>query len=415
MRKPTEKAKFLLENPNAIREIMSLIEEYNRNPRKFKRKLIYLAGGWPQDPPPEFLREAIEEILRDEKKFARAVQYGPTRGLSETISSIVDYEEAIFHRKIKEENLIIGNGSTELTAALLNALLDEKGEIILSRPHYLNYYRQAQLTSNLKAKVKYWNLIRESDLKFEPSIEELKEIITDKTALILLTSPGNPDGQVFSDELFRAVSEIAKDKNIFLAVDLAYRGFCYSEDPYYFSKEVEEHEIFICTFSKELRLPGFRLGYVIASKEVIRWLEVVEQASDLCPNNLAQKIISELFSRKENLKNIAEFIVKGKELYRKTAEFSYLEMKRKIPEFSLLEPKGAFYLFFNHSGFMKDSRKFCSKLLNEYQVALAPGVDFGLEGWTRLSVSPGVLDNSLIKEGIERISEFVQKADQKHL
>ncbi len=415
MQKISEKAKFFLENPHSIREIMNLIEEYSKT--KTEKKIIYLAGGWPQDPPPPFLKEAIKDILSDESKFLRSTQYGPTRGLTETISSIIEYEKELFGRKIEDENVTIGDGSTELTAALMENLAHENSEIILTRPHYLNYFRQILLASNLKTKIKYWNLLKEDSVRYEPDLEELKELITDKTSAIFLTSPGNPDGQVIDDKLFREISEIAKDNKIYLITDLAYRGFCYVEKPYYFSKNIDEHEIFICTFSKELRIPGLRMAYILADREITKYVETIRQTSILCPNSFSQKIIAELLSKKENLEKIKEFIYKGKEIYQRTARITYKTLREEISEFEMLEPKGAFYLFFNHKKIMEDSRKFCAELLNKQQIALAPGVDFGLDGWTRLSFSPAVLNEEMIFEGIKRIKEFVTnlKVYSKHL
>lgn len=406
MQRVSEKARFFLKNPNVLREIMNLIEESSK--KHLREKLIYLAGGWPQDPPPEFIKEAMKNVIYDESKFSRCYQYGPTRGLSETIEAIKDYEKEVYGRNIEEENIMIGNGSTELTMALFEILVQEESEIILTRPHYLNYYRQALLTSNMKARIKYWNLFRnyDNEIVYEPDLEELKSLITDKTSLILLTSPGNPDGQILSDELFRGISEIAKDKGIFLVTDLAYRGFCYTERPSYLSSDLEENQVFICTFSKELRIPGFRMAYIIASRALVKYLEVIEQTSQLCPNNLTQKILAELITAPGNLVKINEFIEKGRELYRKTAILTY-EKLREISEFKILKPKGAFYLFFNHEKVERNSRKFCEELLKEQQVALAPGVDFGLDGYTRLSFSPGVLKPELILEGIERIKAYL--------
>jgi aspartate aminotransferase len=406
MPKISPKAEFLRNNPNVLREIMNLIEEYSKKPEKYARKLIYLAGGWPQDPPPKLIKEAIIEIINNEEKLARATQYGPTRGLTETLESIVKYEKEIFGRNVHVDNLIVTNGSTELAAAVMEALIGENDEIILTKPHYLNFSRQALIVGDLKVKIKYWDLIRE-DFRYEPDTEQLKELITDKTKAIILASPGNPDGQVFSDELFKEISEIAKDKKIYLITDLAYRGFCYIKQPYYFSKEIEPHEIFICTLSKELRIPGLRMAYAIATKDLIRNFELIQQVRSLCPNGLTQKIFAEMIGREESTKILKEFIERGREVYQGVANFGYRYLKDKIPEFYLNEPKGAFYLFFNHSKISPNSREFCSNLLEKVQVALAPGIDFGMDGWTRLSISPGVLNVEIIKEGIDRIKEYI--------
>jgi aspartate/methionine/tyrosine aminotransferase len=410
LRIPPIKVKYLIENPNVIREIMNLIEEAKKEPTRFPRKLIYLAGGWPQDPPPPLIKRIIVNILENEEKFLRAVQYGPTRGLTETLEAIAFYEKEMFNRKISEENIFIGNGSTELTFSLLNAIIDNDSEIILTRPHYLNYLRQIILATNPSIKVKYWNLIK--DYKYDPSLDELQDLITDKTSLIILSSPGNPDAQILSDEIYKGVIEIAKDKGIFVANDIAYRGFWYSRKPQYFSKDIEENEIIICTFSKELRIPGLRIAYILSTnKEILKRLEVIEQTINLCPNNLSQKIIAELLGNKENIKIISEFVEKGRLLYKQVSELTYENIKN-LESIYALKPEAGFYVFFNHEKIERKSKKFCSDLLLKRQVALAPGYDFGLDGWTRLSFSSAVLNPEIIKEGIARINEFIEEEKQ---
>jgi len=399
--------KYLIENPNVIREIMNLIEEIKKEPAKFPRKLIYLAGGWPQDPPPKLLKETIINILNDEKKFLRSVQYGPTRGLTETIETIVVYEREIFNRKVEPDNIFIGNGSTELTFSLINSVLDDEHEIILTRPHYLNYLRQTILATSPAVKVKYWNLIKNNE--YYPSLDELQSLITDKTVLIILSSPGNPDARILDDETYRGIIEIAKDKGVLVINDIAYRGFWYSRKPEYFSKEIEENEIIICTFSKELRIPGLRMAYILCNnEEILKRMEVIEQTINLCPNSFSQLIIAELLGKRDNLKIISEFIEKGRLLYKKVSEFTYENVKDLEGVFAL-KPEAGFYVFFNHEKIEKNSKKFCNDLLIKKQVALAPGYDFGLDGWTRLSFSLAVLTPEYIKEGITRIKEFIEE------
>jgi len=404
--KKPSRVEYLLKNPHSIREIMNLIEEYRYHPQKFKRKLIYLAGGWPQDSPPSLIKDSIIDIVNNEEKFLRATQYGPTKGLTEFHQTIVDYEKEIFGRKIDENQLIVGNGSTELTLNLIRALIEEEDEIILTRPFYLNYYRQIFFESFGKVKVKFWNLIKDD---FEPSLEELKNLITNKTSFILISSPGNPDAQVLSDDMFKSISEIAKDKNVYLLTDIAYRCFCYEKEPNYFSKDVEEHEVFICTFSKELRSPGLRMAYLIGNENIIKDIEVIEQISELCPNSFSQMVIKEALSTKEKRIEIKKFIEERKKIYHNASKIAY-ETITAIPEIRAIKPKAAFYVFFNHEKIDRDSRSFCNNLLKEYQVALAPGIDFGMDGWSRLSFSLAVLNPEIVIEGIHRIKEMVENS-----
>ncbi len=399
-------AKFALENPSSIREIMTVVTDYRLHPEKYPRELIYLGGGWPQDNPPAVLKEAMMKVLSDEEKFTVSVRYGATRGIPEFIDAILNYEEKIMGRKISKDQIIVGLGSTDLTSALFKVLLDEGDEIIITSPGYLNYKRQVEIETNMKVKVKYWNIIKGEE--FKPKIGELYDLIGNKTRVLLLTSPGNPDGQIFDQQTYKSIVDIASEKSITVILDQAYRMFTYELDPKYLHLPPSENEVHICTFSKELRIPGWRVGYLIADEELVRAVETVEQARNLTPASLQQKILATLLLDDAHLAKIRSFYKKGRKLYKDVADETYNLLRREIPIFTPIKPMGGFYIFFNHQRFMQSSKVFCEKLLKEMQIALAPGLDFGLEGWTRLSFAPLVLETSKIREGIERIKKFVE-------
>jgi len=401
-------AKFALENPSSIREIMTVVTDYKLHPEKYPRELIYLGGGWPQDNPPAVLKEAIMKVLNDKEKFTVSVRYGATRGIPEFIDAIANYEEKIIGRKISKDQIIVGLGSTDLTSALLKVILDEGDEIIITSPGYLNYKRQIEIETNMKVKVKYWSIIEGEE--FKPKIEELYDLIGNKTKALILTSPGNPDGQIFDQQMYKSIVEVASEKSIILILDQAYRMFTYELDPEYLHSPPSENEVHICTFSKELRIPGWRVGYLIADEELVRAVETVEQARNLTPASLQQEILATLLLDNAYLNKIRSFYEKGRKLYKDVADETYNLLRREIPIFIPIKPMGGFYIFFNHQRFMQSSKIFCKKLLEEMQIALAPGLDFGLEGWTRLSFAPLVLETSKIREGIERIKKFVEIA-----
>ncbi len=401
-------AKFAVDNPSSIREIMTVVTDYKLHPEKYPRELIYLGGGWPQDNPPGILKDAMLKVLDDEEKFTISVRYGATRGIPEFIDAIVNYEDKILGRKISKEQIIVGLGSTDLTSALLKSILDEGDEIVITSPGYLNYKRQIEIETNLKVKVKYWSIIEDNE--FNPQLERLYNLISAKTKALILTSPGNPDGQIFDQRMYNAIVELASEKSILVILDQAYRMFTYELDPEYLHSPPSENEVHICTFSKELRIPGWRVGYMIADEELVRAVETVEQARNLTPASLQQEVLATLLLDEQSLNEIRSFYEKGRELYRNVAEETYKLLRKEIPIFTPIKPMGGFYIFFNHEKFIRDSRVFCRRLLEGMQIALAPGLDFGLEGWTRLSFAPLVLETNKIREGIGRIKKFVEIA-----
>ena len=397
-------ARYALENPSAIREIMTVVTDYKLHPEKYPRKLLYLGGGWPQDPAPEVVREEFLKLGGDKELFREACRYGPTRGEPEFMESVTVYEKEIFGRKATTEEVIVGLGSTELTAAFMLATLDSGSEVILTRPGYLNYERQILVETLMSAKIKRWDIIK--DREFAPNTDELQDLITPDTRLIILTAPGNPDGQIFSEETLEAVSDIAEDKGVWVMVDVAYRAFCFEKEPKYYSRPRRENEIWMCSLSKELRILGWRLAYALADPELINAVVTVEQARTLCPSRPAQMIVSRIIGDKDKLKVIKDFYDKGKRRYAEVGLKTYNALKEEIPDIYPLKPMGGFYVFFDASNYSPSSRKVCNDLLNKWQVALAPGLDFGMEGWIRLSFAPVIETPEVVFEAIQRMKEY---------
>ena len=386
---------------------MTVVADYEKHPEKYPRPLIYLAGGWPQDPPPPVLREAAKELVEDEGAFNLSARYTPTRGEPDFIEAIVKYEEAVWGRRLRpgEDDIIVGAGSTELTAAFMLACMDPGDELVLTCPGYLNYKRQAEVEGLLQLKVRWWPVVKGHE--YEPDPGELSSILTDKTKLVIVTTPGNPDSMVMSDEVMDGVLDVAEEKDVWVMVDLAYRAFFFGEEPSYLSRPRRPNEIAMCTFSKEFRIPGWRLAYAIAEPELVAAVNAIEQARILCPSTPAQKILMRVLTSRERLRSVREYYDAGRRRYAEVAKLAYEALVEAMPKAIPLRPQGGFYIFFDASAYDGNSRRFCKRLLDQAQVALVPGRDFGMEGWIRLSFAPTVERPELIREAMERIKEVL--------
>ncbi len=401
----SETARYAIENPSSIREIMSLVADYERNPEKYPRPLVYLGGGWPQDPPPRPLVDAMRELWEDEREIRLSARYPPTKGDPDFIDAIAEYEEAIFGRKMPRNEIISGLGSTDLAGGLFLATLDRGSEVIMARPCYLNYQRQLLVETMLGVKLKYWDVIKGG--RFEPNVDELQELISPETRMLILVTPGNPDGQVFPDEVISAVSDLAEEKGFWVLLDVAYRMFHYSGVPSYYSRPRREREIWLASMSKELRAPGWRLAYLYADPELIRAVETVQQARTLAPTRIPQRAFVRMMSKEGVRDWLRRYMLEETpKVYGEVARMT-TDLISQIEGIQVLPPQGGFYVFFNVERVEPSSRRFVQGLLNEWQVALAPGVDFGMEGWVRLSFAPAVEEPEKIREGVERISQYV--------
>lgn len=398
-------AEYMRENPSSIREIMNLVAEYEQNPDAFPQELIYLAGGWPQDTPPSFFKDLFKKITTEE--WEKAARYSPTKGYPAVKKGISNYEKEVWERSINPENVIFGLGSTEQIGAVFLSLLDPGDEVLLTSPGYLNYQRQLQVETGVQAKIRSWNTIKDNE--FRPSIEELKEKITDKTKLLLITSPGNPDGQIWSDTTLDAIHDLAVEEEFYMLIDTAYRAFHYSKDPKYLQREPREREIWSCSMSKELRAPGWRVSYLILPEELVRPIETIEQGRTLAPSSPLQRVIIELCESKRLLGELEKFYEQGRKKYEQVSDKT-VELLGEIPNLPILEPDGGFYVFFNTEAYNPNDKEIWEELIDEQQVALAPGSDFnGAKGWIRLSFAPVVEDKEKLWEGIERMKEFFRE------
>jgi len=399
-------AKYALENPSSVREIMNVVADFRKHPEKYPRRLIYFGGGWPQDSPPEPLRRALIEVMEDKEDFKLAARYPPTRGDPDYLEALAIYEREIFGRDVEESELLSGLGSTDLAASLFFSILDPGDEIIITNPCYLNYTRQIEIIGRLKVNIKRWQTIKGGE--FVPNLDELQGLITNKTKLILLVTPGNPDGQVFNEKVLDSIVDIASEKDVLVAIDVAYRAFHYEDGiPSYLSRPRKENEIWIVTLSKELRVPGWRMGYLVADPSLLRAIETVQQAITLCPAHPQQLAFVRMMGKEGVIEELRDFLLEETpRKYQRIASLVCDELGR-TPNIQYLRPVGGFYVFFDIRGVMESSRKFVSQLLNEWQVALAPGIDFGMEGWVRLSFAPVVEDQELLREGMDRIRRFI--------
>lgn len=399
-------AKYMREHPSSIREIMNLVAEFEQHPEKFPRELIYLAGGWPQDTPPRFFKDLFRKILEDDQEWKKAARYSPTKGYPAIREGVVEYEKQVWGREISAENVIFGLGSTEQTGSILLSLLSPEDEVILTSPGYLNFQRQIQVESNLQAKVRSWDTIQ--DREFAPSTENLKEKISDQTKLLIITSPGNPDGKMWSDKTLKAVHDLAEDEEFYLLIDTAYRAYHYSGEAEYLNRKPRPREIWSCSMSKELRAPGWRVSYLILPDELVRAVETVEQGRTLAPSSPLQRVLITLFESREHLKELKQFYERGRQQYKEVADKT-VELMRKIPNLPFLEPDGGFYVFFNVEEY-GDDKEIWKELIDEKQVALAPGSDFnGADGWIRLSFAPVVEQMQKLEEGLERMRAYFKE------
>ncbi|AFZ48003.1 aminotransferase class I and II [Cyanobacterium stanieri PCC 7202] len=351
------------------------------------------SAGEPDFDTPEHIKEAAKKALDEGKtKYGAAVGELPLR-------------EAIAHKlqtdnnlNYQPENIIVTNGGKHSLYNLMMVLIEAGDEVIIPAPYWLSYPEMVTLAGGTSVIVP---TTAENQYKITP--DQLKAAITSKTKLFVLNSPSNPTGAVYSPQEIKALAQIIIDHDILVVSDEIYEKILYDDTTHLSIGSVNE-EIFKRTitsngFAKAYSMTGWRVGYVAAPTEIIKAMVKVQghSTSNVC--TFAQYgAIAALTSSQDCVKTMLDaFSQRRKIIY---------EAINSIPSISAPMPQGAFYLFVDISATGLTSLDFCTKFLQEENVATIPGIAFGEDRCIRFSYAT---DMASINKGLEKFSQFVQK------
>ena len=230
----------------------------------------------------------------------------------------------------------------------------------------------------------------------EISVDELKAAITDRTKAIILTSPNNPTGCVYTKETLDAVHAILRDKPIFVLCDDVYRTLTYCEDYHSFAEyqDMRDRIIVVQSFSKPYAMTGWRLGYCMADAKLMDRIQVFHQYCVTSVPSFVQRAC--VTALETDTSDVVE-------IFRRRRDYVY----QRLVDMGLdvEKPEGAFYMFVDIRKFGMDSNTFCTRMLKEGLVGVIPGIHFGTEGFMRLSYCYSDAD---LKEGLDRIEKFIK-------
>ena len=374
---------------------------------------ISFGGGWVNHSSPEDLRESYLKIISDKDKFHFSGGYSPTPGENFCKDAIINFEESIFSMQgLLQDEIIIGQSSTQLTYFLLKVLLNKDDKILFLDPTYCNY----QLQNNIfnPGEILNFQVIEPDNFVYSANNPEKISLIKDfvrkeKPKIVFLVSPDNPTGQVLSDEFVDSVYNEVKKYGGAVVIDFAYKTLVFGDYPKYFSKKPDGNFITIHSNSKWGRNLGRRMGWLEAPEYILRAYETFQSATLLCPDRLHQMAFAEYIETSIKNGTLNEYISKTKEQYKKTAEHteSCIERYLKLPYIS---PSGGIYICLKVS---ENSAKFVQKVLKNTGVLFIPGWGFGssLSESVRLSFGPLVNNYELIDKGLNKVGEYLSHAD----
>ena len=358
------------------------------------KDVLSFSAGEPDFDTPQAIKEAA----------IKAINEGFTKYTA--VEGIPELREAIANKLLRDNNLkydpadiIVSNGAKQSLFNLTQVLIDEGDEVIIPSPYWVTY---PELVKYAGGKPVIVETDESSGFKITP--QQLQNAITPKTKMLILTTPSNPTGAVYTKEELEGLAKVLEGTKIFVASDEMYEKLVYGDVVFTsaasISNDMYERTITINGLSKSAAMTGWRFGYLATpNKDLIKAMKKLQSQSTSNINSITQK--AAIPGLDGTIEDDIEMMRREFEKRRNRA----VAMLNAIDGISVLAPDGAFYLFVNHSQVEKESMEFAKKLLEQKGVAVVPGIGFGSEGYFRFSFAT---DMATIEEGIERIAKFVQ-------
>ena len=358
------------------------------------KDVLSFSAGEPDFDTPKAIKEAAIKAINE-----GFTKYTAVDGIPELKEAIIYKLKRDNNLEYKPENIIASNGAKQSLFNLTQVLIDEGDEVIIPAPYWVTY---PELVKYAGGKPVIINTDEKTGFKI--TANQLKNAITSKTKLLILTTPSNPTGAVYTKEELENLAEVLKDTNILVASDEMYEKLVYGDAKFTSAASINEdmfkRTVTINGLSKSVAMTGWRFGYLAsADTELVKAMKKLQSQSTSNICSITQK--AAIPGLDGTVDEDIEMMRKEFEKRRNIA----VDMLNSIDGISVLSPDGAFYLFVNHSEIEKDSMKFAKDLLEKSGVAVVPGIGFGSEGYFRFSFAT---DTETIKEGIKRIAEFVK-------
>ncbi len=350
--------------------------------------ILSLVVGEPDFPTPDHIAKAGKDAID-----AHFTRYPAVAGIPELRAAICEYYQKNYHVTLQSENVIVGNGGKQCLYNVLLCLLDDGDDVLIPVPYWTSYPDMVALVGANPVFVPSG-----ADNGYRISLEALNNSLTPKTKMLILNSPSNPSGVTYSQEELDKILQWAMEKDIFVIADEVYEQLVYN--PNYrssackFREQYPEKIAIINAFSKTFAMTGWRLGFAVAHKDLIKEMAKMQGQITSNVNSISQKAgVAALTSSYDCINSMREAFMRRR-------DFAHAEIST-WKGVICPKPEGAFYLFPDVSALFcdkyKNAQELCSYLLEEAQVAVMPGDAFGLANCIRISyaVSDEVLEKAL--------------------
>jgi aspartate aminotransferase len=352
--------------------------------------IFSFAAGEPDFDTPEHIKEAAAAALRD-----GFTKYTPSSGIQELRAAISEKFKRDNGIDYKPGEIIVSNGAKQSCFNAIMAVCGEGDEVIIPAPYWLSYPEMVRLAG---AEPVIVQTTQENDWKMTPA--QFEEAMSPRTKMVIINSPGNPTGSVYSKDELRSLVEVAADEEIMILSDEIYESLTYDGAEHVsvasLTPEARDLTITVNGFSKAYAMTGWRVGYLGAPEAIAKAIDSMQSHSTSGPCSFAQKgALAALTGSQQCVTDMRdEFNVRREYMF---------ERLSSIHNVTAVKPAGAFYMLANISKLGMSSTNFADRLLSKANVAVVPGIAFGDDRVVRLSYATGL---DVIKPGLDRLEEF---------
>ncbi len=361
--------------------------------------VVGFGAGEPDFDTPEYIKQAAIKAIMEGK-----TKYTPASGIVELKKAICEKFKNENGLTFAPEQIVVSNGAKHSLINAFQAILNPGDEVIIPAPFWVSYPEMVRLADGCP---KYIYTKEENGFKF--TADELKNAITDKTRALVLNSPSNPTGMVYTESELKEIADVCAEKNIYVISDEIYEHLIYEGKHVSiasFNEQIKDLTIIINGVSKTYAMTGWRIGYTASNAKIAKVMANVQSHASSNPNTIAQwATVAALSGGKEEIATMKKAFAERRDYM--------VERINSIDGVSCLKPNGAFYVLMNISQLrgrtiagvkIETSDDFANTLLEKAKVALVPCSGFGNDDFVRWSYATS-MDN--IKTGLDRLEAFL--------
>jgi aspartate aminotransferase len=347
-------------------------------------------AGEPDFDTPEHIKAAAIAALE-----AGFTKYTPSAGLPELRQAIAEKLEADNQISYRASQIVVSSGAKHSCYNAILATCQTGDEVLIPSPYWVSYPDMVKLAG---AEPVIVQTTERNGWKMRAS--DFENAMTPRTKMLILNTPGNPTGSVYTREELEAIVEVAAEEDIYILSDEIYEKLVYDDIKHVsvasLSQEAYDLTITVNGFSKAYAMTGWRLGYMAAPEAVAKAVDSIQSHSTSNPCSFAQKgAVAALKGDQQALADMRdEFSMRRNYMYDRIT---------KIPNITAVKPEGAFYILVNISQLGLSSQNFADRLLSKANVAVIPGAAFGDDRTVRLSYATSI---DIIKKGLDRFQDF---------